>query len=179
MERSKFNKKKNRDIYVNTVLQYCSENQSIRLQGPPHSFCKIIFRKIDEMIDSNVDKQSDQYRIIYKSLANLSLVKECHKVIFEVKNLKLIYNHINDFRSAILLAKDDFVIEDAENRQGKHNKRNKHHMKPGRIVYMKKHYLRYIYCVRIITNCFVTPDIVRCFDTPEYLEILAKYIEFF
>lgn len=68
------------------------------------------------MIDGNVDKQADIYRIIYKSLANLSLVRECHSVIFEVKNLKLLYNHINDFRSAIIEAKNDFIEEQAEDR---------------------------------------------------------------
>ena len=59
------------------------------------------------------------------------------------------------------------------------NQRRGFKTKPARITYLKKHYLRYIYCVRIVTNCFVTPDIVRCFDTEEYNDILSKYIEFF
>ena len=64
------------------------------------------------MIDEQVDRRVDLYRIIYKSLSNLSLIKECHEVIFTVKNLKLIYNHINDFRSSILEARNDFYIDD-------------------------------------------------------------------
>jgi len=34
----------NRTIYVMTVLQYCSANDSIRLSGPPRFFTKLIFQ---------------------------------------------------------------------------------------------------------------------------------------
>ena len=61
MDTMKWNNPKNFKIYVETVLNYCCENQSIRLQGPPRSFCKIIFREIEILIKEDVPLDDEEY----------------------------------------------------------------------------------------------------------------------
>ena len=49
-EKTIFKDIQNKQIFVMTVLQYCSENISIRLEGPPMFFVQIIFQQIEEDI---------------------------------------------------------------------------------------------------------------------------------
>ena len=42
----KLNDPKNIQTYKQTILQYCSENPSIRLEGPPPHFTNIIFEML-------------------------------------------------------------------------------------------------------------------------------------
>lgn len=81
MDSMKWANKKNFNIYVNTVVSYCAENQSIRLQGPPISFCKIIFRYINDVLLNKEDNNEDflgnldkRWERIFEALMNLSLV---------------------------------------------------------------------------------------------------------
>jgi len=79
----KFSLAANKKIYVNTVLQYCSENQSIRLQGPPRFFVKLIFEQLeeqqklmnrDDLTQVDIDNHDRFEKLCFGSLSNLSLV---------------------------------------------------------------------------------------------------------
>ena len=83
-ENMKFSRKSLEECYVQTVLQYCSENVSIRLQGPPRFFTKKIFSVIDEMLESKSHlKHRTKYELCYCSLANLSLVRAVHEIMWK------------------------------------------------------------------------------------------------
>lgn len=47
----------NRIAFINTVTQYCAENQSIRLTGPPIFFTKIIFDHLKEMYSDKIERK--------------------------------------------------------------------------------------------------------------------------
>ena len=36
-------------VFVNTIIQYCNENKSIRLTGPPIFFTKLIFDQVGDL----------------------------------------------------------------------------------------------------------------------------------
>jgi len=57
-------------VFVNTIIQYCNENKSIRLTGTPIFFTKLIFDQVAEL----TDHKCNFARTCYGSLANLSLL---------------------------------------------------------------------------------------------------------
>ena len=77
----KFSNNRNKFTFYRTIIQYCSENQSIRLTGPPIFFVNTIFEILHAHYALDADKEDRDFatqrvrRLCFASLSNLSLVK--------------------------------------------------------------------------------------------------------
>ena len=75
-------------MFRRTILQYCSENQSIRLTGPPPQFVKIIFDMlVSGYVCEGTPLNEKTIRLCYHSLSNLSLVQSTHAEILKMEHL--------------------------------------------------------------------------------------------
>lgn len=136
--------KSNRIAYLKTILQFCAENQSIRLSGPAIFFTKIIFEQLRVMYDANVTEKKpidvQMENLCFHGLSNLSLNLQVHDVIWNVDNLRLIYEQVLlHFMKTIKIEKSDDI------------------KMATKVVHINSH--TYLSCIRIITNCLMTSEI--------------------
>lgn len=90
-------------------MLYCSENESIRLTGPPIFFTKVLFEAlIDEYSKENnpdFPKHVRNYEMeekIYLGLCNLSLNVSVLETMWQKKYVKVLYNYnIKEFMDVI------------------------------------------------------------------------------
>ena len=92
-ETMNFTKKKNKWIFVRTVLQYCSENQSIRLTGPAKFFVKILFQILKDHYNGTEDLSIRSRRLCFISIAHLSLNSSTIESIWQPDHLYVFYYH--------------------------------------------------------------------------------------
>jgi hypothetical protein len=151
---------KNIQVFHRTILQYCSENQSIRLTGPPPYFTDKIFRMIKaNEITQGVKLTEKHHRLCYASLSNLSLVATTHTKIWTPEHLKLLFKNIREMKVLFQEGSD--------------------YLKTNRIIaLLKKNYLKYIYSVRTFTNCLMSEEHHKSFESEDIGPIFNEWVQF-
>jgi hypothetical protein len=98
-------------------------------------------------------------RLCYASLSNLSLVATTHKNIWTPFTLKLLYKNVKEMK---VLMQEGCQPE-----------------KTLKIIAaLTKYYLKYIYSVRTFTNCLLSEDLHKTFDSKEIGPIFDQWVSF-
>ena len=156
-ENMKFNRKSLEECYVQTILQYCSENTSIRLQGPPRFFCRKIFTVIDDLINEDkVRQHRSKYELCFHSLANLSLVRAVHEIMWRPDNIRVLIDQVEEL---ILIIKED-----------------DHEVAFEKIAMNHK---RYLSSMRALSNCLTSNNTILTFEEEDFSQLAKELIEIF